>query len=113
MGRTFAHGILGLEPVPSHIDTSVFVHPRQRQDEEILERITKIISLIQRCMKERRMGLEDEDRRELRKIPQDDVYRLRLKEGVFTPEHSMTLIKCIMHSNFLEDYDYNPSSGLV
>ena len=56
------------------------------------------------------MGLK-ENRRGLRKTPEDDGYRRRLKEGPCIPKHSMTIKKGAMHSYSLEDYDNNASPG--
>ena len=55
---------------------SVFVNPRHRQVQETLGRVTKNISLIYRRVKERHKGLK-ENRRELRKTPEDHGYRRR------------------------------------
>ena len=54
------------------------VHPGHRQVQETLGRITKNISLIHHRIKERHKGLK-ENRRELRKTPEDDGYCRRSK----------------------------------
>ena len=58
------------------------------------------------------MGLKD-NRRELWKTLEDEYYRRRLEERAYAPKHRMTLKKGIMHTNSPEDYDYNPSPGIV
>ena len=56
----------------------MFVHPGHRQVRETLGRITKNVLLMYRRIKERHEGL-NENRRVLRKIPEDDGYRRRRK----------------------------------
>ena len=67
-----------------HYCPSVFVHPRLRKNRETLVRFTKNILLIKRRIKERHMALK-ENHRGLRKIPKDDGYHRRLKEGGVCP----------------------------
>ena len=58
------------------------------------------------------MGLR-ENPRELRKTPEDNRYCRNLKEGTCSPDSSITLMQGIMHTNSRENYDYNPSPGIV
>ena len=86
--------------------SSVFVHPRHRQDQATLAEITTNIRLIQRRIKERHKGLK-KNSRELRKTPENDGFRRRPKEVVCALQRSMTLKKGIMHSYSSEGHDYN------
>ena len=56
----------------------MFVNPCHRLFQETLGRITENISLIYRRIKERQKRLK-ENRRELRKTPEDDGYHRRRK----------------------------------
>ena len=91
--------------------SSKFAHPCHRQDQETWKNNKEHTPVDIWATGEPQRTPEDSRGRWL--LSKANGIIRRLKEETCLPEHNITLKKGRMHTNSLEDYDYNPSPGIV